>query len=160
MPEPLHKGLPKLKQQLEDRSWHNLDADSEADDVVATLAMKLASKGGQAIIVSTDNGYSQLNHPMVSQWDHFGQHFFDIEAYEQKLGVEREQFLEYWALAGSSGNKIPGVPELAQNQRHSCLVCFVQSKIFMAHWSSLVKSKHKNWKPEKKWRDSAINLHN
>ena len=124
MPESLQQGLPKLKQQLADRNWHNLDAESEADDVVATLAMKLANRGGQSIIVSTDNGYSQLNHPMVSQWDHFAQHFFDIEAYEQKLGVEREQFLEYWALAGSSGNKIPGVPGIGPKSAAQLLGTF------------------------------------
>ncbi|MBM7071005.1 flap endonuclease Xni [Shewanella sp. 202IG2-18] len=124
MPESLQKGLDKLKQQLSDRKWQHIDADSEADDVVATLAMKLASKNGQAIIVSTDNGYSQLNHPMVSQWDHFGKHFFDIEAYEQKLGVEREQFLEYWSLAGSSGNRIPGVPGIGPKSAAQLLGTF------------------------------------
>ena len=124
MPEPLHEGLSKLKQQLSDRNWHNLDAESEADDVVATLAMKLAERGGQAIIVSTDNGYSQLNHPSISQWDHFGQHFFDIEAYEKKLGIEREQLLEYWALAGSSGTRIPGVPGIGPKSAAQLLGMF------------------------------------
>ncbi len=124
MPESLRKGLPKLKQQLGDRNWRHLDAESEADDVIATLAMKLAGKGGQAVIVSNDKGFSQLNHPMVSQWDHFGQRFFDIAAYERKLGVEREQFLDYWALAGSGGNKIPGVPGIGPKSAAQLLGMF------------------------------------
>ncbi len=124
MPESLEQGLKKLKQQLADRGWHNLNAESEADDVVATLAIKLASKGGHSIIVSTDNGYSQLNHPMIAQWDHFAQHFFDVEAYEKKLGVDQEQFLEYWALAGSSGNKIPGVPGIGPKSAAQLLTMF------------------------------------
>lgn len=51
MPEALAKGLPALKTKLETLDVHSVNADSEADDIIATLACKLAATGGEAIIV-------------------------------------------------------------------------------------------------------------
>ncbi|MGB0893864.1 MAG: flap endonuclease Xni [Parashewanella sp.] len=124
MPDDLAAGLADLKKELASRHWYNLDAESEADDVIATLATKLVNSGGKAIIVSTDNGFSQLINPNIVQWDHFAQQFVDIAAMEQKLGVERTQFLEYWALAGSSGNKIPGITGIGPKSAAQLLQMF------------------------------------
>ncbi len=124
MPESLASGLPSLKNTLSENNWHNLDAESEADDVIATLATKLTSSGGEAIIVSTDNGFTQLLHPNIKQWDHFSQQYLDINALEQKFGVERAQFVEYWSLAGATGNKIPGVTGIGPKSAAELLKVF------------------------------------
>ncbi|QSX41800.1 flap endonuclease Xni [Shewanella cyperi] len=109
MPEALAAGLPAIKQALLAQGLVSVNADSEADDVIATLATKLVGRGGEAIIVSTDKGLAQLTHPNIRQWDHFAQQFLDMAALEQKLGVQRSQLLDFIALAGDSGNKIPGI---------------------------------------------------
>lgn len=110
MPEALALGLPELKLRLENKdAIFSLDAPSEADDVIATLASKIINNNGQAIIVSTDKGFVQLTHTNIKQWDHFSQQYFDIAALENKLGIRREQFLDFVALAGDAGNKIPGI---------------------------------------------------
>ncbi|MGL5393388.1 MAG: flap endonuclease Xni [Shewanella sp.] len=110
MPTPLAKGLPQLQSHLTAMQIGSIYASAEADDVIATLAVKTAKAKGAAIIVSTDKGFSQLNLPEIQQWDHFNQQFLDINALEQKLGVTRSQFIDFMALAGDSGNKIPGIP--------------------------------------------------
>ncbi|GIU18951.1 flap endonuclease Xni [Shewanella sp. MBTL60-007] len=110
MPQALADGLDDIKTYLAEHQIHSIDAESEADDVIATLATKLANTDGEAIIVSTDKGFSQLNHPHIKQWDHFNQIYLTVEDMEQKLGVEHSQLIDYLALAGDSGNKIPGVP--------------------------------------------------
>ena len=109
MPEDLAKGLPNLKKQLEEDGVYPINADSEADDVIATLASKIVQHNNKAIIVSTDKGFAQLVHPNIQQWDHFNQCFMDINALEQKLGIVQNQLLDFIALAGDSGNKIPGI---------------------------------------------------
>ncbi len=124
MPEALASGLASLKKSLAENNWHNLDAESEADDVIATLATKLTHSGGEAIIVSTDNGFSQLLHPNIKQWDHFSQQYLDINALEQKFGVDRTQFVEYWSLAGATGNKVPGVPGIGPKSAAELLKMF------------------------------------
>lgn len=109
MPAPLAAGLLALQQQLKHIAIQSIYAAQEADDVIATLATKTAKAQGEAIIVSTDKGFSQLNHPRIRQWDHFNQQYLNIAELEQKRGVDRSQFVDLIALAGDSGNKIPGI---------------------------------------------------
>ncbi|WP_394200500.1 flap endonuclease Xni [Shewanella waksmanii] len=110
MPAALESNLSHIKGALADDGVFSIDADSEADDVIATLATKLVKAKGAAIIVSTDKGFTQLTHPQISQWDHFAQAPITIAERESKLGVDHGQFIDYLALAGDSGNKVPGVP--------------------------------------------------
>ncbi|MCE9685178.1 flap endonuclease Xni [Shewanella sp. AS16] len=124
MPEALARGLPELKRLLAERHLQSIDAESEADDVIATLATKLVGQGGEAIIVSTDKGFSQLLHPRIQQWDHFNQAYLDIRALEQKLGVDRRQFIDFMALAGDSGNKIPGIAGIGPKSAAELLKTF------------------------------------
>lgn len=124
MPEPLAKGLAALQDHLTMMNIGSIYATAEADDVIATLAIKTAKAQGEAIIVSTDKGFSQLNHRQISQWDHFNQQYLDIAALEQKLGVERSQFLDLMALAGDSGNKIPGIAGIGPKSAAELLKTF------------------------------------
>ncbi|QSX32528.1 flap endonuclease Xni [Shewanella avicenniae] len=109
MPESLAQGLPSIITELKSKGFNSLQADSEADDVIATLAFKLNQSGGEVIIVSTDKGFAQLNLRAVKQWDYFAHQWLDLDALEQKLGVSRQQLLDFIALSGDSGNKIPGI---------------------------------------------------
>lgn len=109
MPEALQKGLTGIKAALEAEHIQSLTAESEADDVIATLALKITQNQGEAIIASTDKGFSQLPQHNLVIWDHFNQQAFDLMAHERKLGVIHSQFLDFIALAGDSGNKIPGI---------------------------------------------------
>ncbi|QIR14037.1 flap endonuclease Xni [Shewanella aestuarii] len=109
MPEALQKGLEGIKKALEAEHIQSLNAESEADDVIATLALKITQNQGEAIIASTDKGFSQLPQHKLIIWDHFNQQPFDLLEHERKLGVIHSQFLDFIALAGDSGNKIPGI---------------------------------------------------
>lgn len=109
MPESLAQGLPTLIEHFASQGFNSLMADSEADDVIATLACKLSQSGGEAVIVSTDKGFAQLNLKSVNQWDYFANQWLDIAALEHKLGISRHQLLDFAALSGDSGNKIPGI---------------------------------------------------
>ncbi|CAD6366291.1 flap endonuclease Xni [Shewanella profunda] len=124
MPEPLAQGLRALQEHLATLNIASIYAAAEADDVIATLAVKTAKAQGEAIIVSTDKGFSQLNHPRITQWDHFNQQYLDIAALEQKLGVDRSQFLDLMALAGDSGNKIPGIAGIGPKSAAELLKTF------------------------------------
>ena len=124
MSEALAATLPALKTYLSELNVNSINAESEADDVIATLATKLAQNQGKAIIVSTDKGFTQLTHPNIERWDHFNQSYITIEQREEKLGVERSQFIDYLALAGDSGNKIPGVPGIGPKSATELLKIF------------------------------------
>ncbi|MFT2109884.1 flap endonuclease Xni [Marinomonas sp. 2405UD68-3] len=82
----------------------------EADDLIATLAVKAASQDVKSYIVSTDKGFSQLlSHPCILQYDCFNKIGYDKEWAEEKYGVPCEQLSDYWALVGDTTNRIPGV---------------------------------------------------
>lgn len=137
MPEVLAQGLVALKQHLADEGINSINAEAEADDVIATLACKLTEHGGRAIIVSTDKGFAQLLHPAISQWDHFSQGYLDIAALENKLGVDRSQLLDFFALAGDSGNRIPGIPGIGPKSAAELLRSFRHLRNLYASLDSL-----------------------
>lgn len=99
------------------RHWSQLGVNSitpahdEADDIIATLAYKLrqASHLHRCTIISTDQGYLQLLGLNIAIWDHFKQQWQDTGSVERKYQISSNQLLDYWAMVGQSGNKIPGV---------------------------------------------------
>ncbi|MCE9678095.1 flap endonuclease Xni [Shewanella sp. AS1] len=123
MPEALAKHLSELKNHLMSLGINSINADSEADDVIATLATKMA-QNHKAIIVSTDKGFTQLQHPNIHLWDYFNQQALTLAEQERKLGVDRSQFIDYLALAGDTGNKVPGVPGIGPKSAVELLKTF------------------------------------
>jgi protein Xni len=152
MPEALAQGLGTIKQALKERGIHSIEAESEADDVIATLATKLVKRGGEAIIVSTDKGFCQLSHPRIHQWDHFAQQYLDVQALETKLGIDRAQLLDFMALAGDSGNRIPGIPGIGPKSASELLRSF---RTLSSLYSSLDKLGAKQARKLAEGRDMA-----
>ncbi|SMG40510.1 flap endonuclease Xni [Cedecea sp. NFIX57] len=111
MPDDLHAEMPALREAFTRRGvqcWHSKG--SEADDLAATLAVKVASSGHWATIVSTDKGYCQLLAPTLQIRDYFQKRWLDAPFIAQEYGVQPEQLGDFWGLAGISSSKIPGVP--------------------------------------------------
>ncbi|WP_169307055.1 5'-3' exonuclease H3TH domain-containing protein [Ferrimonas sediminicola] len=111
MPDELAQTLADLRQALDRIGIHSISlADTEADDVLATLSDKILKAGGEVVLASTDKGFYQL-HPMgVRQWNHFDQCWMDEASCLDRFGLPPPRMLEYWSLAGDSGNGIPGIP--------------------------------------------------
>lgn len=110
MPAILAEALPTLitdTEQLGIRCF--MQAEYEADDVIATIANKVRLHQQDAIVVSTDKGYLPLLPQGVQIYDAFARHFLDTDYVKQKFGVAPEQLLSWWALVGDSTNNIPGV---------------------------------------------------
>ncbi|BDY03640.1 flap endonuclease Xni [Ferrimonas sp. YFM] len=111
MPEELAQTLANLRQALDKIDIHSISVEgTEADDILGTLASKILSAGGQVVLASTDKGFFQL-HPMgVTQWNHFDQCWLDADYCMERFSLPPQRMLEYWSLAGDSGNGIPGIP--------------------------------------------------
>jgi 5'-3' exonuclease (including N-terminal domain of PolI) len=110
MPEDLQAEMTNIRHAFEQRGvacWGS--AKSEADDLAATLAVKVASAGHQATIVSTDKGYCQLLSPTIRIRDYFQKRWLDAPFIAQEFGVKPQQLPDYWGLAGISSSKVPGV---------------------------------------------------
>ncbi|OUS29627.1 flap endonuclease Xni [Thalassotalea sp. 42_200_T64] len=115
------KGRKKIPQHLADSltdmqdSFLELNIDSleseqdEADDLIATLAVKMALNGQNTTIVSTDKGFLPLLGHHVKVYDYFNKRYFDDHYVHDKFNVKTSQLLDFWTLTGDNTNKIPGV---------------------------------------------------
>ena len=115
MPQELRDAMPGFREQFSHIGLASLALTTvEADDLAATLAVKMLSVGGRVTLVSTDKGFAQLlTQPEADQrlclWDAFGRRQIDAESVKERFGLYPEKILDYWALTGDSTNNIKGV---------------------------------------------------
>ena len=125
MPETLVAEMPALRAAFEQRGircWAS--PGSEADDLAATLAVKVAQAGHQATIVSTDKGYCQLLSPTIRIRDYFQKRWLDLPFIEAEFGVVPQLLPDYWGLCGISSSKIPGITGIGPKSARQLLAEF------------------------------------
>jgi DNA polymerase I len=86
----------------------------EADDAIATLAVRAAAEGVEATIVTADRDFFQLVDPRVRvMYNRRGISdiaVMDEAAVEARFGVPPTKYLDLVALKGDTSDNIPGVP--------------------------------------------------
>lgn len=125
MPDNLHVEMPALREAFAShgvQSW--VSEGNEADDLAATLAVKVAQAGHQATIVSTDKGYCQLLSPTIRIRDYFQKRWLDAPFIAAEFGVTPAQLADYWGLAGISSSKIPGVAGIGHKSATQLITTF------------------------------------
>jgi len=111
MPETLQSSLTLFKDAFGEIGVSSLIFPAlEADDVIATLAKKVALRGGNVIILSTDKMFLQLLSDHITVRDHFNKRDMDRTFVMEKYHVHPEQFVDFLALSGDNTNNITGVP--------------------------------------------------
>lgn len=90
----------------------------EADDVIATLAVRAAERGMEAVIVTADRDFFQLVRPGITVLFNV-KGISDIRRYDEaavreRFGLPPERYLDYVALKGDPSDNIPGVPGVGE----------------------------------------------
>tara|TARA_R110000737_G_scaffold344421_1_gene371540 strand:+ start:664 stop:1485 length:822 start_codon:yes stop_codon:yes gene_type:complete len=115
MPEHLAKSLTDIQDRFMKQHVDSLVSEAdEADDLIATLAVKVALRGQNVTIVSTDKGFLSLLNPKTQVYDYFNRRFLDEEFVVNKFNVKPDKLMDLWTLTGDSTNKIPGVAGIGQ----------------------------------------------
>lgn len=110
MPQELRENLARIAEAFAEIPVRCFSLPNfEADDVIATLAVKIAARDGFAVILSTDRNYCQLLGARIAVFDHFAQKYLDAEVIQKKFQAQPRQLPELLALAGDSGVSIAGV---------------------------------------------------
>ncbi len=125
MPEDLQAEMPALQAAFRAvgvSCW--IAEQDEADDLAATLAVKMARAGHQATIVSTDKGYCQLLAPDIRIRDYFQKRWLDLPFIETEFGVAPTVLPDYWGLCGISSSKIPGIAGIGPKSARELLQQF------------------------------------
>jgi len=111
MPDELAQALDQYRQRFESIGLACLKMDEyEADDLIATLAVKTSLRGGKVIIVSTDKGFMQIADENISLYHHFDKRILGVDDVEQQLGLKGYQLIDFLSLVGDTTNHVPGVP--------------------------------------------------
>lgn len=115
MPEHLAHKLTDIQDAFMEQGVDSLISDEdEADDLIATLAVKMALHGQKVTIISTDKGFLSLLSPHIVLYDHFNRRYLDESHVKAKFDVKASQLIDLWTLTGDNTNKIPGVPGIGQ----------------------------------------------
>lgn len=121
MPDDLQAEMPALLEAFRAAGvscW--IAGEDEADDLAATLAVKMAQAGHQATIVSTDKGYCQLLAPEIRIRDYFQKRWLDLPFIEAEFGVAPQRLPDYWGCAASAAVKFRASPASVRKARNSC----------------------------------------
>jgi 5'-3' exonuclease len=110
MPAPLVDLMPRIESAFEELGIKSLRvAGYEADDVLATIAVKIAASNGHAIILSTDKSMLSLLRTGIVVRNHFDERDLDAQYVQQRFDIAPDQIATYLALVGESSQNVPGV---------------------------------------------------
>ncbi len=111
MPEALDSQMNRFRDAFSEAGARSVCFPTlEADDIIATLAGKVASRSEYAVILSTDRMFLQLVSGLIVVRDHFQRLDMDQAYVKEKLHVQPDQLVDFFALTGYTTNNIPGVP--------------------------------------------------
>ena len=90
----------------------------EADDAIATLALRAVEQGIEAVIVTADRDFFQIvREGLTVMFNVKGIsdiRRYDVEAVTERFGLPPERYLDYVALKGDPSDNIPGVPGVGE----------------------------------------------
>ncbi len=113
MPEALRLNLHRIQEVIEDLGVRSMSVPGvEADDVLATIAVKVAARNGRAVILSTDKKMCQVAGERILIRDHFAARDLDHEYVRQKFDVDPVQLTSLFALVGDKSLSVPGVKSI------------------------------------------------
>ena len=129
MPDELVDQMPLIKEVVRGYNIPIFEMQGyEADDVLATLAVKAADKGYEVYIVTGDKDMLQLVGPRIKVYNvHKEGLIYDKDKVKERYGVPPERIVDLIALMGDSSDNIPGITGIGE----------VTAKKLMEDFSSL-----------------------
>jgi DNA polymerase-1 len=82
----------------------------EADDIIATLAVRARDAGARVTVISSDKDLMQLVGGGIEMFDAMKNKRIGIEQVEEKFGVGPDRVIDVQSLAGDSVDNVPGAP--------------------------------------------------
>ena len=156
MPDDLASQLPYIIRLCEAFNIPVINAPGfEADDVIGTLAVKVAEKGMQAVVVSNDKDMCQLvrdpyivcmrqNSQVVKRKEPVPPIEWCDEAWVQKkFGVTAAQVVDLLGLMGDSIDNIPGAPGIGAKGAVQIIQQFGSVENALERWEEV---KHKTYR--------------
>jgi DNA polymerase-1 len=114
----------------------------EADDILATLAVKLRDQG-EVYIATSDKDLLQLVDDNVFVYDAYRDEIIDRDKVAEKYGVLPEQIPMYLALTGDTIDNVPGVPGIGPKRAQQIIKKYTDFKEALEKDPRLAEHKEK-----------------
>lgn len=115
MPEAMAQQIPSVHRVLEAMRVPILMIPAEeADDILATVAVRAAAEGYRVTLVSGDKDLLQVVGERIVVRDTMKERIWGPAEVQARYGVSPEQFPDLLALMGDSIDNIPGVPGVGE----------------------------------------------
>ncbi|MGH2583087.1 MAG: DNA polymerase I [Anaerolineales bacterium] len=142
MPDDLHSQMDRIRELVDAFNIPRLEMDNyEADDIIGSVAKKVAAQGIGVKIITGDRDLLQLveDRVIVSLP---GKSLSDSKDYTPRdvvefLGIRPDQLVDYKALVGDSSDNIPGVPGIGQKTAVALLAKYDTLEGIYAHVDEL-----------------------
>ncbi len=126
MPDEMSDQLPMLRQVIEAMGIPIIEVPGyEADDVLATLALKARDRGLKVFLVTSDKDLMQLVADDIKVYNLRRRideaEVLGPEEVKHKIGVPPQQIRDFLALVGDSSDNIPGVPKVGKKTAQTLL---------------------------------------
>lgn len=110
LPEDFALQIPVIKDMSHAFAFPSIEMPGyEADDIIATMARKMAEQGFEVVVVTSDKDCLQLISPKIKLWDPVKEQWRDEAYLDAEFGVKSSQIVEMMALSGDSSDNVPGV---------------------------------------------------
>jgi DNA polymerase I len=141
MPETLAPQIPHIKRIIEAYGITTLALEGyEADDIIGTVAKRLASEV-EVVIITGDKDLLQLVNERVRVYDSMKEKKFGVEDVIEKFGVRPDQVIEVMGLAGDAIDNIPGVPGIGDKTATALIKSFGSIDNLLAHLDRVPQKK-------------------
>ena len=115
----------------------------EADDVIATLAMRAKTDGLEVVIVTGDKDMLQLVGPGVTVYDTLKEKVYEPKDVEERFGVPPGRMVELMGLMGDASDNIPGVPGIGEKTAQALIKEYGTIENLLGHTHELARPKLK-----------------
>ncbi len=119
MPEELRPQFDMVKDVLDGLGIPRIEVDGvEADDIIGTMARRLAERGDKVVLVTGDKDLLQLvdedvevrlTRRGITQMD-----VYDLQRVREEYGIDPRMLIDMKALMGDSSDNVPGVPGIGE----------------------------------------------
>ncbi|MCX6356443.1 MAG: DNA polymerase I [Candidatus Aureabacteria bacterium] len=115
MPEDLVAQLPVIREVVEAYRIAILQRDGlEADDLMASLAVRAARSGYDVVMVTSDKDMLQIVDDQIAVMKPDGGERCGPAAVKRRYGLQPGQVVDMLALAGDASDNVPGVPGIGE----------------------------------------------
>jgi len=115
--------------------------EQEADDLIATLALRAVDEGMDVVIVTADRDFFQVVRPGITvMFNRRGISDivrYDVDAVTERFGLPPEKYLDYVALKGDTSDNIPGVPGVGEKTASTLIQTYGSVEELLQHTEEL-----------------------